>query len=566
MLPGTLRRTNPRDLIARAARLLLPLALPAFLLLTACGAASQAARPRARELTAPAAALLSLAPASYGLTTAIALPDDAGSAAAQAAFAGMAGPNALHEPALDLVAAAVGKTYAETQEQPAQALLQWLYWKCGAVANPGPVSVLVGPPDAEPYFQEQLRSFAAVVPKARVRAAYGVARFLVAGQVVQAVALGYRAADVAPIAKSQPGGGKVPVHVALANPHEELTLYVDQGGPDVLKIPMKKLEDGSYFAEAPVPAAPGRYFLEVIGRRIPPDGAAEKGWLAGLLWVPVYNGVAEPAEPDEFIRHPPKNHQDPSVWPMQIISAYNDARAKLGRAPLQPEQAATAMAQARSVEIAGLSELPPADQGLQQRLAEAGLPARHVTGYVDGIEYVSEYITLRLLHPAARHALYSPDMTTVAVGLAPRTAAPLGFWNSTEYVFQRIAIDPPKERDRVLGLLDAAKGAPFAHDDVLSKVAQDVADGVCKGGPMPSDARAVFARATGLDPTLRNRLGVPWVGYDFGEEDAKDIAGKAKDFTHAGAGACQGTIDGRKGAVLVLLLFAGPLGAAPPGP
>ena len=85
----------------------------------------------------------------YGSTTPIALPDDRGSAAAQASFAALTGGKAVHEPSLDLVAAVVGKTYAQEEEMPAEALLQWLYWKCGATSLPGPVNVLVAPEGAE---------------------------------------------------------------------------------------------------------------------------------------------------------------------------------------------------------------------------------------------------------------------------------------------------------------------------------------------------------------------------------------------------------------------------------
>lgn len=538
----------------RAARLLAPLVL---LLLTACAAAPP--RARVRELTAPAVALFSLAPQAYGQTTPIQLPDDAGSEAAQAAFGGMAGTLATHEPALDLVAAVVGKTYVEAQELPVQALLQWLYWKCGAASLPGPVSVLVVPPDAAPVLDEHVRRLAAVVPKAKEQLNYGIARIRVNGYLAQAIAVGYRVADVAPIVKSQPAGAKVPVRIRPRTPQTDLTLYVDQGGPDVLKVPMTRLEDGSYQAEAPVPAAPGRYFLEVMGTRVPDEGSTQKGWRSTLLWVPVYNGVAEPAAADDFIRRPPPNHKDPSVWSMQIISAYNDARARLGRSPLQPEQASTALAQARSDQIASLSELPPADQGVHQKLADAGLPARNVAGYVDEIEFVSEYITLRLLRPAARYTLFDPAMSSIAIGISPRVAPPLGYWNSAEYVFERLVIDPPKERERILGLLDKAYSTPLKRDAVLSGTAQSVAEGVCKGGPMPSDAKAVFAQAVGLDPSLRNRLGVPWVGYNFSEDDAASIASKATGFTHVGAGVCQGTIEGRKGTVLLVLLFGGPL-------
>jgi hypothetical protein len=542
------------SLLARAARALAPVLA---LLLVSC-AATPPPKPPVRELPPPALALLALAPATYGQTEAITLPDDQGSAAAQAAFAAVAGPNAAHEPALDLVAAVVGKTFAEAQELPARALLQWLYWKCGAVTLPGPINVVVAPPDAGPLFDEHIRRLGGLVPGAKEPVTFGVARIAVSGYVAQAIAIGHRKVDVSPIAKSQPAGGKVPVRITPKKPYVDLALYVDQGSAEVLKLPMSKLEDGSFTAEAPMPAAPGRYFIEILGTQAPPEGSTEKGWRTELMWLPLYVTTAEPSVVDEFIRHPPKNHPDRSAWATQIISAYNDARARLGRTPLQPELKASMLAQARSDQLAAASELPPPDFGFPRRLAEAGFPPRNVHGVVDEIEFVSEYITLRLLRPAARHALFDPSMTTIAVGISPRTAIPLGLWNSAEYVFEIIRIDPTKERARILAELDAARGAPLTHDEALSKAAQAVAEGVCKGGPKPTDARAVFLRASGLDPSLNNRLAVPWLGYDFTREDAARVTADTKDFTNVGVGVCQGTIDNAQGAVLVLTLLAGP--------
>lgn len=533
------------------------LALLTFLL-AACGPPAPP-KPPVRELSAPAVALLSLAPAAYGQLTPIALPEDQGSAPAQTAFAQLAGPNAQHEPALDLVAAVVGKTFAEAQELPAAALLQWLYWKCGATSLPGPVNVLVAPPDAAPYFQEHLRRLAAFVPQSKDPVSFGVARVAVSGYVAQAVAIGTRKMDISPTPKAQTGGQSLPIRIAPKKPYSSLALYVDQGGPDVLMVPMDKQADGTYSANAPMPAAPGRYFAEVVGVDASTDGGPSKGWRTTLLWLPFYVATPEPAEADEFIRHPQKNHPDRSAWAPQIISAYNTARQKLGRAPLGVEQAATALAQARSDLIASLQDLPPPETQMPQKLAAAGLPARNLSGFVDEIEYVSEYVTLRLLRPAARYSLFDPNITTIALGLSPRTVAPgLGFYDSAEYLFETIRIDPPKERERIFGLLDATHGSPFTRNETLTKAAQSIAEGVCKGGPKPTDAHAIFQKAVGLDPTLKNRLAAPWLGYDLSKEDAAEIAKDAAAFTNAGIGVCQGTIDGAPGAILVLVLFAGP--------
>ncbi len=543
------------SLLLRWARLLAPL-LVTFV--AACGP-TPPPKPPVRELPAPASALLSLAPAAYGQITPVALPEDLGSPQAQGMFAQLAGPAATHEPALDLVAAVVGKTFAQEQELPARALLQWLYWKCGAVSMPGPVNVLVGTQADGPVFLEHLRRLASIVPALGEPVSYGVARVAVNGYVAQAIAIGYRKVDIAPTPKAQAPGQSVPVRIAVKKPFANLTLYVDQGGPAVLSVPMEKLPDGTFQANAPMPAAPGRYFVEVVGVAVPPDGVVEKGYRTSVLWLPFYVGAAEPAAADEFIRHPQKNHPDRAAWAPQIVAAYNDARTRLGRPAFVVEQAATGLIQARADLIASLRDLPPPETAMPQKLAAAGLPARNVFGFVDEIEFVSEYITLRLLRPAARFALFDPNVTTIALGLAPRTmGADRGFFSSVEYVFEVIRVDPPKERERILGVLDATHGSAFVRNEPLAAAAQKIADSVCKGNPMPSDANAVFRGAQGLDPMLRNRLAAPWFGYDLRKEDLADIAKDAAAYTNVGVGVCQGTVDGNPGAEAVLILFAGP--------
>lgn len=545
---------------ARLAALILPVAL-----LAACGGPPSTPKSPVRELPAPAYSLLAQAPSMYGSAAPIALPEDQGSAAAQATFASLAGSKAVHEPSLDLVAAVVGKTFAQEEELPADALLQWLYWKCGATSVPGPVNVLVAPEGSEGYFQEHMQRLAAIVASVDSTISFGVSRTNVMGYVAQTIALGFRPADVAPIPKSHAPGASVPVRIKPRKPYANLMLYVDQGGPNVTATPMRQEPDGSFSGEAALPSVPGRYFTEVVGVDLPADGDVEKGWRVSMVWVPLHVGVAEPAAPDDFIRRPQKNHPDKARWPVQIINAYNDARGALGRAPLSFEAEATELAQARSEELSGLSTTPPPELGLYGKFADAGLPVRNLFGYVDQIEYVSEYITLRLLRPAARFAIFDPSMTTLALGISPKKVPPgPAFHTSVEYVFAKIKVDPPKERARILSELDAAEiaagGNAFTVSEPLSAGAQAIVDEVCRGGPTPKDAQKVFARVNGLDPALRRRGAVPWLGYDLTKEEVVKVHEKVKTerYTHAGVGICQGTVEGHKGAIMALVLFAGP--------
>ena len=110
----------------------------------------------------------------------------------------------------------------------------------------------------------------------------------------------------------------------------------------------------------------------------------------------------------------------------------------------------------------------------------------------------------------------------------------------------------------LVGVLDATHGSAYARNAALADAAQKIADGVCKGTPMPTDASAVFRSAQGLDPMLRNRLAAPWIGYDLRQEDIADIAKDAAAYSHVGVGVCQGNVNGNPGAIAVLILFAGP--------
>jgi len=136
--------------------------------------------------------------------------------------------------------------------------------------------------------------------------------------------------------------------------------------------------------------------------------------------------------------------------------------------------------------------------------------------------------------------------------------------NSVEYIFEHIRVDPPKESARIVGELDEIEtkvsGKGFEHSDPLARAAQGVVDEVCRGGPKPTDARKVFARAVGLPSTLLKRMAVPWLGYDLSRDEVSGLHEKVKGggYTHVGVGVCQGMVDGHPNAVMALALFAGP--------
>ncbi len=144
-----------------------------------------------RDLPKSSAALLAMAPQAYGDPTPIDFgADDRGSRAAQAAFEKITGGAIVHEPALDLVAAVLGRAYSEApQAQPANSLVQWVYWRCGAESLPGPSNVLVAQEGLEQAFEPHLTEAVNRLPKSNaVPMTYGLVRLAVPGGSLQAIA------------------------------------------------------------------------------------------------------------------------------------------------------------------------------------------------------------------------------------------------------------------------------------------------------------------------------------------------------------------------------------------
>lgn len=313
-----------------------------------------------------------------------------------------------------------------------------------------------------------------------------------------------------------------------------------------------------------LPAKPGRYFLQIKAAE-PPRAEGAEPWHKSLLWAPLYVGAKEPPVADEFIRKPPRNHPDRSSWPLQIQAAYNAERQKLGRAPLTFQQEASLIAQSDSDARAAVSGDPPPDSTIAQRLADAGFPPRDFMHSAGWMEFVSEYIQMRLLQPWVRFRILRPNLSVLALGISQRPA-PAGVTSFTvaEYAFEPVRVDPPKERERILAEIEAlenkASRTPPARDDGLSADAQRLADIVCGGGKQPASGEELWAQVKTRAPDLRHRMASSGPSYDISSRDIADIAKPVSqgNYTKMGVGVCQGKVEGRTNVSYVMLLLMGP--------
>ncbi len=433
-----------------------------------------------------------------------------------------------HDPALDLVAQVLAAIYLRTQQVPAVSLEQWLFWRCGATTIPAGFDILAFEgDDSTPSLDQRLAQVAERQKASRVPLSYGLVRVAFSASfTVQALVLGRRPVEVPAFKKSFEPGQELVVAARPTLGYTDLTLFADAGGGDVRVVPMTAGDDQSHWAKVVLPSQPGRYFVEVVGVE-PVEGAADPDhpWRNSLLLLPVYVGVPEPTEPDEFIRHPVPNPPDAAAWRDLILRGYNAERAHFGRGPLALDPRAISVAQEHSDEVARTPGDPRPDVHVYEELATAGLAANDVGYSLGHLEFVSEYVHARLLEPAARHRLLSPATTLLGLGLSRRPAEDLVRpWTVVEYAIEPVGqLDTAKERDRVyadLAALDRAdQKPPLDRDDGLGQVAQQVAEEVCRGARKLDDPKGIWDRARGVTKGYTKAGSSSWVGYHFSKAE-----------------------------------------------
>jgi hypothetical protein len=474
-----------------------------------------------------------------------------------------------HDPALDIVAQVLATIYLRTRQVPAVSLEQWLFWRCGATEIPAGFDILAFyGDDPGPALDKRLADVAAQHRPRPVPVSYGLVRVAFSAEItVQALVLASRPVEVPAFKKSFEPGQEMQIAVRPTLAYTDLTLFADAGGGDVRVVPMTSGDDGSRWAKVTLPAQPGRYFVEVVAVE-PVEGAAdpEHPWRNSLLLLPVYVGIPEPTEPDDFIRHPVPNPPDPALWRELILRGYNAERARVGRPPLALDARAAGIAQQHSDEVARTHADPRPDVHLYEELASAGLPANEVGASLGHLEFVSEYVHMRLLEPAARHRLLNPATTLLGLGLSQRPPEErVRPWAVVEYAIEPLgALDTAKERDRVyaeLAALDQAEQkTPIERDDALGRVAQEVAEEVCRGARKLDDGKGVWERARGIAKGFTKGGSFSWVGYRFSKSEIARVreGTKGRGFTHVGVGMCQGDLPNLPKGTFALLMEMGP--------
>jgi hypothetical protein len=173
---------------------------------------------------------------------------------------------------------------------------------------------------------------------------------------------------------------------------------------------------------------------------------------------------------------------------------------------------------------------------------------------------------LHLLEPSARHSLLAPATTLLGLGVAPRPAGDrVRPWSVIEYAIEPVGpIDPAKEGERVyaeLRALDTEEGkAPVERDDALGKVAQGVAEEICRGTRKLDDAKGIWDRARAVVTRPYTKAGsFSWLGYRFTRPEIARVreGSKGKDYTHVGVGMCQGDLPNLPKGTFVLFMMAG---------
>jgi uncharacterized protein YkwD len=525
----------------------------------------------ARELPADVGSMLARSGPGYGATVAVAASTaDAG---LRRSYEGLM-PEVVRasmrgDPALDLVAQVLATIYLRTQRVPALALEEWLFWRCGATAIPAGFDIFAFYGDGPgPHLDQRLAEVARQQKVAPVPVSYGLVRVAFGeGITVQALVLARRPVEVPAFTKSFAPGQDFEIAVRPTVPYTDLTLYADAGGGAVSVAPMTAGSDQTYRAKVTLPSQPGRYFVQVAAME-PAAGAVdpEHPWRHSLLHLPVYVGVPEPNEPDEFIRRPVPNPPDQATWREFILRAYNAERARLGRAPLVLDPRAGAVAQQRSDEIASTPGDPRPDPRVAAALAAAGIPVNDVGDSLGYLEFVSEYVHMHLLSPVARHHLLSPATTLLGIGLSQRVGDNgVRPWAVVQYAIEPVgAMDTAKERDRVyaeLAALDQAEDKkPLERDDGLGRAAQEVAEEVCQGKRKLEDGSGVWEHAKSVSKGFTKGGSFSWVGYRFTRAEIARVreGTKGKGYTKVGVGMCQGDLPRLPRGTFVLMMEMGP--------
>jgi hypothetical protein len=402
-------------------------------------ACSPAVQGRIRELPASARARLSAAPAYYAQGAGPAEGPE--TERLRRVFEGALAPevraNMRHDPALDLAAQVIAEAHSEGKANLAEALIQWIHWRAGGTAIPSRTRHWWQrggdrARDLDAVAGEFARSFR---PSPAVRA-YGVARFSQGKLSWQAIVTAHAAIELKPFAKSYAPAAPLTLEIRPLDASKDFVLAADAEDGKVVEEKLAPRPDGSFFLSRPVPTKPGRYFVEIRARD--PRGVAADGehpWMRRRLWVPIYVGVPEPAEPDDFIRNPLPAPENAAEWPAWTMDFYDAARARAGKPPIERPAPLAQMAEQRAAEVAAEEDTAPV-QGLRAQLEAAGLKVKAYDQSHGSFDSVSDRAHMRLLMPSARKRLVLSDRLVLGIGIAPHQPDAEGrvrWWTDVEY-------------------------------------------------------------------------------------------------------------------------------------
>jgi hypothetical protein len=535
----------------------------------ACALFPACAAPKvgpAHALSPKAGALLANAPASYA-PEAGKIPSSPEQQRIRAAFENAVPPPARatlqHEPALDLVATTVAEMIAGEQQAPSHALVQWLFWRCGAASRYARIEALTA--QGVDDLDLQSADLAGKIQASVYPEAYGLARVSHGSSGAQVLVIGRRPLQIDPLPKAYAPGAEVTLKVKPLDAFGELMLHADDGEGGVARERLTAAADGTFSITRKAPSKPGRYFIEVTG--LDPRTLAampENPWRRSLFWVPIYVGVPEPTVPDDFMRAPSPNPADLTTWGTKIVEGYNEARVKQGKKPAATDGRLTALVQERSGLVSRAGREPPPEVVLADKLAASGYPPHDYDEFTGRLDSISDYLRLRLLEPAARQRLLSAEAPVVGVGLSARAPNAKGEFDFVvvEDVVDAVArLDPARDKPRVLAALDAfqtAEGRPaFKHDDDVAKAVQGFADEVCRGSKRGNQMKPLVDKARGIGEKFHQWATPVWrAGYDYPRWQETSLLAKSKEapLTHVEVGLCQGDLPGKPGGSYVVVV------------
>lgn len=544
----------------------------------ACSCSWSCAGPRlgpVREVTSHAASLLAGAPTVIGpdATKIPASPaDDRVRATLEGAIPAAARASLRHEPALDLVARVAADIAGAEKQPPSAALLEWLFWRAGAVSRYAHIEVMVA--DGTDDLDLQTADYAGRVQASVYPESFGVARSS-RGRAAQVIVFGRRLVDVDPMPKSYAPGAPITIKARPLDAFTELSLLAD--GEDGNVVEEKLAADGGAFTiTRKAPTKPGRYFIELTGLDARTSASVpENPWRRTLFLAPIYVGVPESSAPDAFVMAPAAV-TDAAAWASKVTDGYNAARTKAGKQPIASDGRLSTLAQERAGVVARAGREPPPDVVLADKIAASGHPPHDYDVMEARVDSPEDYVALRLLVPSVRRRVLSADALLVGLGLAPRPATPSKNPDAkpasaseqalVEVVVEPVGrMDPAQDRSRVLAALDERAKAegrkPYKHDEDVAKALQQFADDVCRGQTRPNQMKLLVDKARGVGEKYK-QWGTPvWrAGYDFKRWQEASVLAKTKEapLAYAEAGLCQGNMPGKPGGAYVVVLQFSP--------